>query len=98
MPNDFDSQRVGFGDQVLQGSTWRKQAYPQLFGAEVSQHGGHATNVIGMAMGNRNGIEARDAARPQVGCDYIFTEVELRASAPDGPAGVDEQGAALRHD
>ena len=48
-------------------------------------------------MGNRDRIEAGDAARPEVGRDHIFAKVELRTSAPDGTAGIDEQGAALRH-
>ena len=90
MPHHLDSECVRLGDQAVERSTGRQQAYPQLFRTEIFQHCGHASDVVGVAVGNRDRIKAGDAARPQVGGNYIFSEVELGTGAPDGAAGVDE--------
>ncbi len=49
-------------------------------------------------MGDGDGVEARDAARPEIGRNDVFAEVELRAAGADGASGIDQQGAALRGD
>ncbi len=49
-------------------------------------------------MGNGDDIEVGDASRPEIGRDYVFAEVELRAGAPNRATGVDEQGLALGRD
>jgi hypothetical protein len=69
----------------------------KFFWTKVFEHRWHAANVVGVPMGNGHRVEARDAARPEIGSDDVFAEVELRTSVPDGAAGVDEQSAALRH-
>jgi hypothetical protein len=51
-----------------------------------------------MTVGDRDRVEARDAARPQIGRDNVFAEVELRAAGAEGASGIDQQGAALRRD
>ena len=43
-------------------------------------------------------VEAGDAARPKVGRDDVFAEVELRAAGADGSSRIDQQGTALRRD
>ncbi|MGA2946796.1 MAG: hypothetical protein WBP65_05220 [Candidatus Sulfotelmatobacter sp.] len=48
-------------------------------------------------MGNRDGVEAGDTARPEVRRDHVFAEVELRSTAPDGASGINQQSAALGH-
>jgi len=46
-------------------------------------------------MRDGDGVEAGNAASPEIGCDDVFSEVELGGGAPDGASGVDEQGGAL---
>ena len=49
-----------------------------------------------MAVGDGDRVEARETARPEIGRDNVFAEVELRASGTDRASGIDQQGAALR--
>jgi len=49
-----------------------------------------------MTMRDCDHIKARDTARPEIGSDDIFAEVELGAAGPDGASGIDQQRAALR--
>jgi hypothetical protein len=44
------------------------------------------------------GVEARDAARPQIRGDDVFAKVELRAARTDEASGIDQQGAVLPGD
>jgi hypothetical protein len=45
--------------------------------------------VVGVAVGDGDGVEAGDAAGPQIRGYYVFAEVELGAGSPSGAAGVD---------
>ena len=54
--------------------------------------------MVGVAVRDGDGVEARDAARPEIGRDDVFAEVELRAAGTDGASGIDEQSVPLRGD
>ena len=44
-------------------------------------------------MSNGDGVEAGDAASPEVGRHDVFAEIELRAAGADGASGIDQQGS-----
>jgi len=54
--------------------------------------------VIGVSVGHHYYVETADGAGPEVGRDYIFTDIEgafLVAAEPGNAAGVDEHELAL---
>src|SRR5205085_6031081 len=84
-------------NQVFESAAGRQQADPEFLRTKVFQDRRHPSDVIRVAMRNRNRIETRDATAPKIGRDHIFSEVELGTSAPDGATRVDEQGSSLWH-
>src|SRR6266496_2036769 len=93
VPYYFDTQRLRCADHVLESAAWRKKANPQFLWPKIFQHCDHPAYVIGMSMGDRHGIEMRDAARPKVGRDDVFAEIELRSTGANGPASVNQERA-----
>ena len=72
-------------------------------GTEVAQDGGHSSHVVGVGVGEGDDIEAAELARPEVGRDDLFADVEGGGGkdgvlgvggGPGGATGVDEHGAA----
>ena len=80
---------------ILQSLAWRQQSDPQFLRPEILQDGDHSANVVGVAVGDGDSVETRDAACPQIGGDDVFAEVELRTAGTDGSAGIDEQACGL---
>ncbi len=73
-------------------------SYP---GTKIAQDRKHSTHVIAVRVGQGDGIETADIARPQYGRDHVFADFKVSAGglgAPDGTAGVDEQGFSLGRD
>ena len=71
---------------------WTK---PELAGAEVGEDGGHASNMVFVRVGESDGIEAANAARPEDRRDDVFANVEVGVRRrEDEPAGVDEESFA----
>ncbi len=77
MPDDFDSQVVGGFDRPLQCMAWWRQSYPEFLRPEVLQYGLHSSDMVGVCVGDGNGVEIRYAARPEVGRDHVFPEIKL---------------------
>ncbi len=99
---DADAERRGFGEQRAVGRGVGIDRDPELARAEVAQHGGHAAHVVGVGVGERDDVETPDLARPEIGRDDLFADVEGCAagrilgvgSSAGGAAGVDQHGAA----
>ncbi len=106
--NDLGSSRFGLRENAVVGDRARIDANPQLPRAEVRNDGWNASNVIGVCMGDGDGIEAANAAKPENRRDYILTNIEIpsvsiwiacvRAPRTDDTACVDEEGLAMRRD
>ena len=68
---------------------------------EVAQNGGQAAHVVGVGVGEGDGVEVADAARPERFRDDFLADVEIlrglvRAAAK--AAAIDEQGFAVGGD
>ena len=103
---DDDSQLRRLGEQGAVGGGVGVDRDPQLARAEVAEDGGHAAHVVGMRVGEGDDVETAELARPEVGRNHLFANVEggvfraeargvLRVGSRSGwPARVDEHGAA----
>ena len=95
---DWNVEPASLGQERLVGRNARVVAHPERPGTKIFQHGRHATHVIAVRVGERDGIEPADIARPQHRGDDVFADfkVGIRSlGAPDGTPGIDEQGFPL---
>ena len=65
---------------LLRPSLGGSRASPSSRGFEVLQDGDYATDVVRVWVADGDGIEVRDAARPEIFRDHVFAEIELRSS------------------
>ena len=101
-----DAERGGLVEQGAIGYGVGIDGDPKFAGTEVAQDGGHSSHVVGVGVGEGYDVEAAEVARPEVGGDDLFSDVEcgiFRAKTfgvlgvgggPGGATGVDEHGAA----
>ncbi len=92
---------VSLGQERLVGGNTRVVAHPKRPRTKVLQDGGHATHVIAVRVGERDGIEPPDIAGPQDRGDDVFPDFKVGVrglGAPNGPPGIDEQGFPLGRD
>jgi hypothetical protein len=61
--------------ELFHRGTLGQHSDPQLAWAEVAQDRSHAGDVVGVTVGDGDGVEARETASPQVGGDDVFAEV-----------------------
>ena len=95
---------AGLGEELVEGLGVGGYGDPELAGAEVAEDGGHAAHVVGVGVGEDEGVEAADAAGPEVGGDDFLADVEGGGGGgglddgAGGSAGVDEHGVAFGAD
>ena len=92
---DADAEGGGLGEQRAVGCGVGIDGDPELAGTEVAQDGGHSSHVVGVGVGEGDDVEAAELARPEVGRDDLFADVEggrrsraafsALAAAPVGP-------------
>ena len=96
------SSRVGLGQESLVGRDVRIGAHPQHPGTKIAQDGRHSAHVIAVRVGESDGVETADIARPQYRRDHVFADFKVGVRRPGrppmGPPGVDEQGFSLGRD
>src|SRR5471032_2418426 len=63
----------GLPDGALGGS-----AGPDLPGVEIGDQGGESADMVVVGVGHGDDVQAAEAAFPEIGRDYIFTDIELR--------------------
>ena len=74
-------------------------AGPQFARMEIAQYGAHAAHVVLMGVRHDDDVEMLDGARPEVGRDDVFADIEARfARAAEGrdSAGIDQHQRPLR--
>lgn len=83
-------------------------ADPQLAGAEIGEDCGHAADVVGVGVGDGDGVEAADAAGPEDRRNDVVANVEIGGVGvgvggvgtvgTNNAACIDEEGFAVRRD
>ena len=76
-------------------------AGPEFAGVEVFQDGREATGVVFVRVRGHYNVEAADMPGPEVGGDYVFAAVEIRASFAtvlEEASAIDQHGCALGED
>ena len=63
---------------------------------KIGQHRRHASHVVGVSVGYRHDVELVKLPRPQVGRHHILSDIQFRVHPERYPAGIDQEGAALR--
>jgi len=61
-----DTESGCVAEEGLNGSSWREGSDPNLFGKKVLEDRVHASHVVGMAVRERDGVEALDATLPEI--------------------------------
>ncbi len=99
---DRDVEPPGFGEESLIGWDLRIGAHPQHAGTKITQDGKHSSHVIAVRVGESDGIETADIARPKHRGNHVFADFKVGVGGlgrPSGGAtGVDEQGFSLGGD
>ena len=101
---DGGAELRGLVEEVGEGVGVGGERDPELAGAEVAEDGGHAAHVVGVGVREDEGVEAADAARPEIGGDDLFADVEEAGGGggfedgAGGAAGVDQHGSAFGAD
>src|SRR5471030_1457595 len=86
----------GLPDGALGGS-----AGPDFPGVEIGDQGGESADMVVVGVGHGDDVQAAEAAFPEIGRDYIFTDIELRGgpTAKSGDAAaIEEHALAIRED
>ena len=100
---DADAERCGLREEGAVGRGVGVDADPELAGAEVAQHGGHAAHVVGVGVGEGDDVEAADAGATRGRARRPLRRRRRwlswrrrfrRCGGAGGAAGVDEHGAA----
>ena len=90
-----DVQRRGVSEERIRGRGMGKHTDPDFFGEKVLEDRVHASHVVGMAVGEGDGVEALDATLPEIRGDDVFAVVEVGGLAADWTSGIDEKSFAL---
>jgi len=94
--NDADSARAGFREQGFEGGRFFVAANPQFGNAKILDDGVEAVEMVVVRVGERDDVEALEAAGPEVGRDDFFADVGASAIAA-GPRGAGEAAAVDEH-
>ena len=56
--------------------------HPKFLDSEIFEHSGKPADVVYMRVGERNNVHLFQSARPQIGRDYIFSNIDSGMHAP----------------
>src|ERR1039458_4719422 len=73
-------------------------ADPELLWMEIRNDRRHASEMVGVRVSDYHGVEAIDAAIPQIRRDDLFSDVEVGVHPLRQAAGINQHRAALRRD
>src|SRR5215469_706848 len=64
--------------ELQESCAGRLYSVPQLVWVEVRDHASHSSKVIAVGVGDDDGVQARDATRPEIRRHHLFTNIEIR--------------------